>query len=438
MTTCTRCGRQHTGYGLCPQCRSEEDANKRRDRIFADQQYLIRQQQRQFDRAQSESRAQAEGEAKRAAFTAKFIEISRYAKERNLISLCVNVDFSLVENYKDILLTGHAKAFADFVTDATKDDRCIDLSSFGLTMTKSSTLKDLRDALSKRSNMNDVVLLQRAASDSCEYYACSSLAAQQALPEGGYEGKEVKIQGFNYIFFVAKADLPKCLALLADTESKIFGAYLQIEDIKKKHADALPSMALTRSGAKPLLFTLIRALVILLASATILLYSYSARLNSLLFAFLCIVVAIAAFTMLIKEKETGYVLAAVCKSSSLDYELEMWPASGICNASILLALGKDEPPSGLDLDFGILLGSTFSSSVQFSKRLIEVHSQSFILCAGASSGWVGSEASGTEAPRAVHYRLGGAWETPTFLSLFRARVGVHGFLGIEELRALTV
>jgi len=139
-----------------------------------------------------------------------------------------------------------------------------------------------------------------------------------------------------------------------------------------------------------------------------------------------------------KEKETGYVLAAVCKSSSLDYELEMWPASGICNASILLALGKDEPPSGLDLDFGILLGSTFSSSVQFSKRLIEVRSQSFILCAGASSGWVGSEASGTEAPRAVHYRLGGAWETPTFLSLFRARVGVHGFLGIEELRALTV
>ncbi|MEN6442043.1 MAG: hypothetical protein ABFD97_26070 [Syntrophobacter sp.] len=299
MTTCTRCGRQHTGYGLCPQCRSEEDANKRRDRMLADQERIVRQQKQQFDQSQAEARAQAEGEATKSAFTARFIELTRYAKERDLISLCVNVDFSLVENYKDIILTGRSKAFGDFVTAATKDDRCIDLLSYGLMMTKSTTLKDLRDALSSRSDNHDVVLLQRAASDSCDYYACSSHVAQQTLPEGGYEGKEVKIQGFNYIFFVAKADLPKCLALLADTESKISGAYLQIEDIKKKHADALPSMALTRSGAKPLLFTLIRALVILLASATILLYSYSARLNSLLFAFLCIVVAIAAFTMLI-------------------------------------------------------------------------------------------------------------------------------------------
>lgn len=299
MTTCTRCGRQHTGYGLCPQCRSEEDANKRRDRMLADQEQIVRQQKQQFDQSQAEARAQAEGEATKSAFTARFIELTRYAKERDLISLCVNVDFSLVENYKDIILTGRSKAFGDFVTAATKDDRCIDLLSYGLMMTKSTKLKDLRDALSSRSDNHDVVLLQRAASDSCDYYACSSHVAQQTLPEGGYEGKEVKIQGFNYIFFVAKADLPKCLALLADTESKISGAYLQIEDIKKKHADALPSMALTRSGAKPFLFALIRALVILLASATILLYSYSARLNSLLFAFLCIVVAIAAFTMLI-------------------------------------------------------------------------------------------------------------------------------------------
>lgn len=299
MTTCPRCHNQYNGFGLCPQCRHEVDHNKREDRITADKERLVRRQMQQFDQAQAEARAQAEGEATKSAFTARFIELTRYAKERDLISLCVNFDFSLVENYKDILLSGRAKAFADFVTDATKDDRCIDLLSFGLTMTKTTTLKDLRDALSKRSNMNDAVLLQRAASDSCEYYACSSLAAQQALPEGGYEGKEVKIQGFNYIFFVAKADLPKCLALLADTESKIFGAYLQIEDIKKKHADALPSMALTRSGAKPLLFTLIRALVILLASATILLYSYSARLNSFFFASLCVVVAIAALSMLI-------------------------------------------------------------------------------------------------------------------------------------------
>lgn len=299
MTTCTRCGRQHAGYGLCPQCRSEEDANKRRDRMLADQERIVRQQKQQFDQSQAEARAQAEGEATKSAFTARFIELTRYAKERDLISLCVNFDFSLVENYKDILLSGRAKAFADFVTDATKDDRCIDLLSFGLTMTKITTLKDLRDGLSKRSDKNDVVLLQRAGSDSCDYYACSSLIAQQALPEGGYEGKEIKIQGFNYIFFVPKADLPNCLALLADTESKIFSAYLQIEDIKKKHGDALSPLGLNRLGAKPFLFALIRALVILLASATILLYSYSARLNSLLFAFLCIVVAIAAFTMLI-------------------------------------------------------------------------------------------------------------------------------------------
>lgn len=299
MTTCTRCGRQHKGYGLCPQCRSEEDENKRRERILEDQQYLVRQQQRQFDRAQSESKAQAEGEAKRAAFTAKFIEFSRYAKERDLISVCVNVDFSLVENYKDILLTGRAKAFGDFVTAATKDDRCIDLSSFCLTMTKSSTLKDLRDGLSRRSDNHDVVLLQRAASDSCDYYACSCLTAQQALPEGGYEGKEVKIQGFNYIFFVPMADLPKCLALLADTESKIIGAYLQIEDIKKKHVENLSPVGLKRLGAKPILFTLIRALVILVTGAVILLFAYSARINSFFFASLCVVVVIAALSMLI-------------------------------------------------------------------------------------------------------------------------------------------
>jgi len=299
MTTCTRCGRQHKGYGLCPQCRGEEEATKRRERILADQQYLIRQQQRQFDRAQSESRAQAEGEAKRAAFTAKFIEISRYAKERNLISLCVNVDFSLIENYKDILLTGRSKAFGDFVTAATKDDRCIDLLSYGLMMTKSTTLKDLRDALSSRSDMNEEVLLQRVASDSCDYYACSSQVAQRAMPEGGYEGKEVKIQGFNYIFFVPMADLPKCLALLADTESKILSAYLQIEDIKKKHAEALSPVGLKRLGAKPLLFTLIRALVILVTGAAILLFAYSARINSFFFASLCVVVVIAALSMLI-------------------------------------------------------------------------------------------------------------------------------------------
>lgn len=118
------------------------------------------------------------------------------------------------------------------------------------------------------------------------------------MPEGGYEGKEVKIQGFNYIFFVPKADLPKCLALLADTESTIFGAYLQIEDIKKKHGDTLAPVTMKRSSIKPFLFALIRALVILLAGAAILLYSYSARINSLLFVFLCIIVAITAFTML--------------------------------------------------------------------------------------------------------------------------------------------
>lgn len=299
MTTCIRCGRQHTGYGLCPQCRSEEDANKRRDRMLADQERIVRQQKQQFDQSQAEARAQAEGEATKSAFTARFIELTRYAKERDLISLCVNVDFSLVENYKDIILTGCSKAFGDFVTAAIKDDRCIDLLSYGLMMTKSTTLKDLRDALSSRSDNHDVVLLQRAASDSCDYYACSSHVAQQTLPEDGYEGKEVKIQGFNYIFFVSQADLPKCLALLADTESKVLGAYLQIEDIKKKHAEALSPVGLKGLGAKPLLFTLIRALVILVAGAAILLFAYSARINSFFFASLCVVVAIVALSMLI-------------------------------------------------------------------------------------------------------------------------------------------
>ncbi|HOY89714.1 MAG TPA: hypothetical protein PKZ09_08075 [Bacillota bacterium] len=267
--------------------------------MLADQERIVRQQKQQFDQSQAEARAQAEGEATKAAFTARFIELTRYAKERDLISLCVNVDFSLIENYKALLLDGRAKAFGDFIADATKDDRYIDLMSFGLSMTKTITLKDLRDALSKSSDMNEAVLLQRAASDSCDYYACSSLTAKQALPEGGYEGKEVKIQGFNYIFFLPKADLPNCLALLADTESTILGAYLQIEDIKKKHGAALSLVTSKRSGAKPFLFALIRALVILIAGAAILLYSYSAQINSLIFAFLCIVVAIAAFTMLI-------------------------------------------------------------------------------------------------------------------------------------------
>lgn len=295
MTTCTRCGCQHKGFGLCPQCRNEE----RRERILADQQYLIRQQQRQFDRAQSESRAQAEGEAKRASFTAKFIEISRYAKERNLISLCVNVDFSLVENYKDILLTGHAKAFADFVTEATKDDRCIDLSSFGLTMTKSSTLKELREALNNRTDMHGAVLLRRASSDSCDFYACSSSTAQRYLPENGYEGKEVKIPGYNYIFFLPEAELSQLISLLADTESEIAASYCQIEDIKKKHIDDTLPVMTKQDRAKPFLFACIRAFLILVSASAILVYANSAHINGLVFAILCIGIGIVALAMLI-------------------------------------------------------------------------------------------------------------------------------------------
>ncbi len=301
MTTCTRCGRQHKGYGLCPQCRSEEDENKRRERILADQQYLIRQQQRQFDRAQSESRAQAEGEAKRATFTAKFIEFSRYAKERNLISVCVNVDFSLVENYKDILVTGRSKAFGDFVTAATKDDRCIDLSSFSLTMTKASTLKELREALNNRTEMPGAVLLRRASSDSCDFYACSFSTAHRYLPENGYEGKEVKIPGYNYIFFLPEANLPQFLSVLAQTESQIAAAYCQIEDIKKKHVDATLPVMTKQDRAKPFLFACIRALLILASAFTILIYANSAHINSLVFAILCIGIGIVALTMLIKS-----------------------------------------------------------------------------------------------------------------------------------------
>ncbi len=301
MTTCTRCGRQHKGYGLCPQCRSEEDENKRRERILADQQYLIRQQQRQFDRAQSESRAQAEGEAKKATFTAKFIEFSRYAKERDLISVCVNVDFSLVENYKDILLTGRSKAFGDFVTAATKDERCIDLSSFGLTMTKSSTLEELREVLNNSTEMLGAVLLRRASSDSCDFYACSSSIVQRYLPESGYEGKEVKIPGYNYIFFLQEAELPRIISLLADTESQIAAAYCQIEDIKKKHVDATLPVMTKQDRAKPFLYACIRAFLIFVSAFTILIYAYSAHINSLVFAIFSIGIGIVALAILVRS-----------------------------------------------------------------------------------------------------------------------------------------
>lgn len=301
MTTCTRCGRQHRGYGLCPQCRSEEDENKRRERILADQQYLIRQQQRQFDRAQSESRAQAEGEAKRAAFSRKFIEFSQYAKERDLISVCVNVDFSLIENYKTILLAGRAKAFGNFVADATKDDRCIDLMSFSLTMTKSSTLKELREALNNSTEMLGTILLRRASSDSCDFYACSSSTVHRYLPENGYEGKEVKIPGYNYIFFLPEAKLPQFLSLLAHTESQIAAAYCQIEDIKKNHVDATLPVMTKEDRAKPFLFTCVRAFLIFVSAFAILSYAYLAHINSLVFAILCIGIGIVALTMLIKS-----------------------------------------------------------------------------------------------------------------------------------------
>ena len=81
MTTCPRCHNQYNGFGLCPQCRHEVDHNKREDRITADKERLVRRQMQQFDQAQAEARAQAEGEATKSAFTARFIELTRYAKE---------------------------------------------------------------------------------------------------------------------------------------------------------------------------------------------------------------------------------------------------------------------------------------------------------------------------------------------------------------------
>lgn len=140
----------------------------------------------------------------------------------------------------------------------------------------------------------------------------------------------------------------------------------------------------------------------------------------------------------VSDKETGLLLAARFDAGALAYELELWPSGGICSASISLSIQHGAPPSSLDLDFGILLGSSSSSSVQISRRLPGNGLRSFLVCAGASAGWVEAEASGTEAPRAFQYRLGAAWETPEFQDILRGRIGLHCLAGVEELRALTV
>jgi hypothetical protein len=189
-----------------------------RNRLLKEQQFLMEEQLRQQADAEFEAETRryeqeekAKADMRLQSGRQKYAELTRYAKERNLVEVGVDPSLDISGIYADKISPVVLKPFTDFCQKAAKEDRYLNCNDYDIVFNCKAKLKTINGIAT--SHPHAFVAFSEARS----FYVLPTSKIRERAAEG-YEGKDIALPPIYHILFLNEDEVALVAKMLDDAQ----------------------------------------------------------------------------------------------------------------------------------------------------------------------------------------------------------------------------